>query len=716
MSVSAQETVFSHVGNGATVTFAYGCQVPQAADLQVYLDDVLVTSGFDVSGIGALTGGAVTFDAPPANGVQVRLERVIALERLTDYQQNGDFLARVVNPDFNRLWMALQQHLAVLKRGLMVPRTEADGPGLLPSAASRANNLLGFDAAGHPVAIVPNAQSAAALQILLSASNGSSNIGFILTAAGAVARWVLDKLEEQPATPDDFEADKTGATNTTAAMVKFFTHCITKCKPGHIPAGTYLVDEGALIFDTLVDAQFPDITTDGHAAVTFKAAGTTDAPIITISNGSIASGGNKFWRGGSLGGITFVGAATGVATHGISIRGTWGMKFGWMRGNNLRGDLINVPLAIAGGSPDPFATSWTTFEGLEANNCTGFVCNNRNYVGQDSWNVKVVRAVRCVAGVWFGLGSGCTIGEFSVGSCQGWAFDDGTNNDAPYGAPQRFTIGVAEFDNVQYGIRLNKSSIFELKRVRFIHRYNTAPNTGGNYWPRTALDLTGGLSANVRMGSIQVFHRIEGGGALAALGTFLDAHNNGNILGLEVDLDYADNGALGVTNAMMFSNINGGTAIRISRLSKVLYDAADKPLLYAYGGVGTMVSNNGYATAASAIAFANVSYQPYSTPYNAGTGAFTAARKGVYKVEVSLPLTLAVGTRVRMGVLVNAAARCTVFAYQVNAGIQTYQLNASVFLNAGETLQVIADQTTAGPVACTPNFDANEVRCVIAAL
>lgn len=178
MTVSVQDTVFQHVGNGVTTVFAYGCQVPTATDLEVYLDDVLQTSGYTVAGIGTPTGGTVTFSVAPANLAQIRLERVIELERTTDYQQNGDFLSRVVNPDFDRLWMALQGHLSTLKRAIVVPRSDTVPPNPLPAAADRANKLLSFDATGQPVAVAPAAQSATALQALLLTSAGASMIGF----------------------------------------------------------------------------------------------------------------------------------------------------------------------------------------------------------------------------------------------------------------------------------------------------------------------------------------------------------------------------------------------------------------------------------------------------------------------------------------------------------------------------------------------------------
>lgn len=178
MSVSSQETIFHHEGNGVTVTFAFGCKVLQYSDLNVYLEDVQVTNGITVEGIGSPTGGTVTFDVAPANLAAVRLEREVELERLTDYQQNGDFLSRVVNPDFDRIWMALQQTAAGFNRTLRAPNSDVVGPLPLPTIANRANYLLGFDASGNPIAIALAAQSATALQAALAQPAGAAMVGF----------------------------------------------------------------------------------------------------------------------------------------------------------------------------------------------------------------------------------------------------------------------------------------------------------------------------------------------------------------------------------------------------------------------------------------------------------------------------------------------------------------------------------------------------------
>lgn len=188
MTVSNQQTVFVYVGNGVTVTFPYSCQVQKAEDLQAYVNDSAITGGITKNGIGNLSGGSVTFSVPPASGASVRLERVVVLERTTDYQQNGDFLSRVVNPDFDRIWMALQQFSYSFTRFLRFPNSDINPTTELPPASARANNLLGFDELGRPVAIAPAAQSATALQALLATTVGASIVN---TSTGdSVQAWI----------------------------------------------------------------------------------------------------------------------------------------------------------------------------------------------------------------------------------------------------------------------------------------------------------------------------------------------------------------------------------------------------------------------------------------------------------------------------------------------------------------------------------------------
>lgn len=113
MSVTVQTPVNSYTANGVTTVFNFSFLLLAAADLDVYVDGVLktLTADYSVSGLEINAGGTVTFVTAPANGASVVLQRNSDIARATDYQNNGDMLAAVVNKDFDRLWLAMQEIL-----------------------------------------------------------------------------------------------------------------------------------------------------------------------------------------------------------------------------------------------------------------------------------------------------------------------------------------------------------------------------------------------------------------------------------------------------------------------------------------------------------------------------------------------------------------------------------------------------------------------------
>ncbi len=738
MAVTEQTPINSYVANGVTTVFAFEFLLLQSADLTVRVTDTNgVTStkvldvDYTVAGLNITAGGTVTLLVAPASGSTVVVLRESQLVRATQYQDNGDLLAETVNLDFDRLWLAIQEGYSVMgQRSVRGPVGETLTE--LPTAAMRANYLLGFDSFGNPAAVAPAGGSAAELATDLTnsvtatkgagqvgfsyalgyaagtigkwlkdlaSSTGASFIGFIQSATGAIATTVQAALGQTYNAVTDFGADNTGAANCTAALLAFYNACILAKRRGHIPAGTYKITTGVLVFNTAqTDKAWPDITTDGYNATIFSvdAAAATNAPILTWTNGWSIGTAWHGWLGGSHGGVTFTDATGGVASlrSAISVQGVNGLRLGRMVGTSLRGDLVTIPQALSGGNnPDPNACSNVTFDILEANSCAGWAIQNLNFVGMDSWIGNQVRIVGGGLGGVFGMGSGCKMGELVVANSTGWAFDDGTQAGAVGGSPQRFYFSVAELDNVQNGLRLNKSSLANFGGIRFINRFQTAPNASANYYPRTAVSLGGGASANVNNIDLQMFHRVEAGGTLANLGVWIDGHSDGNISSLSIDIDYADNGALGITDAYLIATLLSGLATssvyQITKRTKTLFNTADKTIGIALGSTAvSIVPNTGYTGAAGKLGFASQPMSTYSNPLALNNAAFT----GSTATNVLTLTSLATGSFTLGAILYGAG----IPVGTVITGLLTGTLGAS-----GSTYSLSTSPGTLGSAALT---------------
>lgn len=208
MTVEVQQpfTNYPSAAPGAT-TFAYEFKITDAADLVVTIDDgdpLEVTVDYTITGIGENEGGNVVFTTPLTGGQNVLLRRVIALKRDTDYQQNGDFPAPVVNTDFDRLWLTMQQFAQDLLRSFKLPITTTTTQVLLQTAAERAKKALVFDESGNITVSVDDyddqaasasaSATAAAASEAAAASSETAASGSATAAAESAATINLPSL------------------------------------------------------------------------------------------------------------------------------------------------------------------------------------------------------------------------------------------------------------------------------------------------------------------------------------------------------------------------------------------------------------------------------------------------------------------------------------------------------------------------------------------
>lgn len=108
------------IGDGTTSDFFYDFMTFSPEDLDIYLNDVLQSGGYDVS-INENGGGRVHFGLPPANGCIVTIIRNLEFKRTSDFQEGGAFRAKVINHELDYQVASLQQLEEKISRTVTFP-------------------------------------------------------------------------------------------------------------------------------------------------------------------------------------------------------------------------------------------------------------------------------------------------------------------------------------------------------------------------------------------------------------------------------------------------------------------------------------------------------------------------------------------------------------------------------------------------------------------
>jgi hypothetical protein len=145
MTVTSATTRNDYVASSGQTDFPYTFTALADTDIKVLKNGVTLSLGGDYTIINSkvrLTSGATAGDA-----IAIYLD--MPLQRTTNYQNSGDFLAVDVNGDFDALWLALQQSTTDIERTVRRPDADAGTINMeLPVAATRAEKLLAFDSSG----------------------------------------------------------------------------------------------------------------------------------------------------------------------------------------------------------------------------------------------------------------------------------------------------------------------------------------------------------------------------------------------------------------------------------------------------------------------------------------------------------------------------------------------------------------------------------------
>lgn len=114
-----------YTGNGVTTAFAYGFRILDASHIRVVRTendiDTDVVTGFTVSGVGADSGGNVTFAVAPTALQKITLIRNVPFVQETDLENQGAYYAETIEAALDLGVMRDQQLQEQIDRSLKIP-------------------------------------------------------------------------------------------------------------------------------------------------------------------------------------------------------------------------------------------------------------------------------------------------------------------------------------------------------------------------------------------------------------------------------------------------------------------------------------------------------------------------------------------------------------------------------------------------------------------
>lgn len=265
--------IVRYLADGIETVFTYPFPIFASEDLKVFINGAEQISGITIAGAGETAGGTVTFDTAPAEDAVVTLQRVLPLERLTDFLEGGDFSASAINTELDFLTAAIQQ--VSRENDLMLKYGDHETPGSseLPARSIRRNKALGFDGDGNPVAV--------------SLAGSMAMPDYTVSGIGSVERSVSDKVRESVSVKD-FGAVGDGITDDTIAL----QNALSAHDSITIPSGSYLIS------GTLEMGNFKALTGLGQKSIIQCQSGSFDA-IHLIGKGGVIR--NLRIEGGDVG-------------------------------------------------------------------------------------------------------------------------------------------------------------------------------------------------------------------------------------------------------------------------------------------------------------------------------------------------------------------------------------------------------------------------------
>lgn len=284
--------------------------------------DYTVTGTKDADTGEYLSGGTITLNNNLPAGYRLTVERQVASTQGLALTNNAAFPAKSLEAALDRMTMIIQQQTALLNRAFQLPTSDPTGTVVtLPAAATRANQILGFDGSGVPIALasIPASQSVSAVMLavvqaatlalaraamavpgLADANVFSVNQTIQSADPGATVGPVLtlDRNSASPAAADIMGAVQFSGRNGSAATIVYGGIQLSLTDP------VAATEDGAMQFQTMIAGSIATrMTLAAGLRIGSPSGGDTGAGTINVSSGFYLNGTQLFAVGNFVGSV-----------------------------------------------------------------------------------------------------------------------------------------------------------------------------------------------------------------------------------------------------------------------------------------------------------------------------------------------------------------------------------------------------------------------------
>ena len=239
--INAVSPKVRYVADGMTKSFSFVFPIFSEQDMDVYINDTLIQSGYSVTGAGKTEGGEVVFTTPPENGQIITLLRNLEIKRTSDFQESGAFRAKAINYELDYQIACLQQLNEQIGRSVSFPPYSANAQAVtLPepengkaivwdkNGATLRNSNLAYDDLEQLMIETKSTVLSAEQNVISKEALAQSHEQNAANSKEEAHKWAVGTIQEQPNGSAKYWAENAKAVTEGTLNETQITNCITK--------------------------------------------------------------------------------------------------------------------------------------------------------------------------------------------------------------------------------------------------------------------------------------------------------------------------------------------------------------------------------------------------------------------------------------------------------------------------------------------------------